>query len=60
MVTYHQYINRLIEWTDGYYDLLSARIDFEDMLSYGFSLEEAFDIVLTLREEEQGAHGGRH
>lgn len=60
MVTYHQYVNRLVEWTDGYLDLLSARIDFEDMLSYGFSLDEAFHIVIALREEDQEARDGRY
>lgn len=51
MITYEQYITRLIEWTENYLEYVSARIEFDDMLSYGATLEEAFEAVKALRTE---------
>lgn len=50
MVTYEQYIIRLIEWTEDYLDYIAARIEYDDLLSHGFSLEESFEMVKSFRE----------
>lgn len=52
MITYEQYVNRLREWTTDYLDYVSARIEFDQMISVGFTLEESFQIVLTGRLED--------
>lgn len=51
MITYEQYVNRLIEWTENYLEYVAARIEFDEMISHGFTLAEAFEIVKTLRTE---------
>jgi len=44
---FRQYANRLIEFIDSP-DIVAAYNDFEDLTNNGYSLMEAFDIVIFL------------
>lgn len=48
-MTYAHYTARLIEWTVDEFDLIDARIQFDQLLRVGFTLEESFQMVIEVR-----------